>query len=65
MSNKLHIGTWNVKTLKTGVSASRIKGNGNRLLRRPKLPTINPFSGGFIIASHIYKGEFPLSPAGI
>jgi hypothetical protein len=26
---------------------------------------INPFSGGFIIASHIYKGEFPLPPAGI
>jgi hypothetical protein len=25
----------------------------------------NPFSGRFIISSHIYKGEFPLPPAGI
>jgi hypothetical protein len=25
----------------------------------------NPFSGRFFIASHIYMGEFPLSPAGI
>jgi hypothetical protein len=27
--------------------------------------SFNPFSGGFIIASHIYKGKFPLSLAGI
>jgi hypothetical protein len=27
--------------------------------------SFNPFSGGFIISSHIYKGEFPLPPAGI
>jgi hypothetical protein len=27
--------------------------------------TFNPFSGRFIIASHIYMGEFPLPPAGI
>jgi hypothetical protein len=26
---------------------------------------INPFSGRFLIASHIYMGEFPLPPAGI
>jgi hypothetical protein len=44
-----------------------------RLLEFEKFPMGNsvgcqgltPFSGGFIIASHIYKGEFPLPPAGI
>jgi hypothetical protein len=36
-----------------------IKKEENNLL------TFNPFSGRIIIASHIYKGEFPLPPAGI
>jgi hypothetical protein len=26
---------------------------------------MDPFSGRFIISSHIYKGEFPLPPSGI
>jgi hypothetical protein len=32
---------------------------------KPKLDNFNPFSGRFIISSHIYKREFPLPPAGI